>query len=73
MSCIEELFSVLAKNPGCHSDLHARFLPVAVEILTSNESQLPLGLAVVSQIMNFELCNHINMLYRLFWIYLFML
>ena len=47
-SCLEELFGVLASNPGCHGILLPRFLPTAVEILDSNESQLPLGLVSVS-------------------------
>ena len=49
MSTIEEVFAALAANPGCHSDLHLRFLPVAMEALQSTENQLPLGLVAVSQ------------------------
>ena len=48
MSTIEEVFAALAVNPGCHSDLHLRFLPVAMEALQSTENQLPLGLVAVS-------------------------
>ena len=48
MSTIEEVFAALAVNPGCHHDLHLRFLPVAVEALQSTENQLPLGLVAVS-------------------------
>ena len=40
---------MLADNPGCHNDLHSRFLPTSLEILQSNESQLPLGLVAVSE------------------------
>ena len=46
---MEELFGVLAANPGCHGNLHSRFLPTAVEILESSEAQLPLGLVAVSE------------------------
>lgn len=49
MSTIEEVFAALAANPGCHNDLHLRFLPVAMEALQSTENQLPLGLVAVSQ------------------------
>ena len=48
MSTIEEVFAALAVNPGCHNDLHLRFLPVAIEALQSTENQLPLGLVAVS-------------------------
>jgi hypothetical protein len=43
-STLEDLFSVLAKNRGCHADLHGVFLPSAVHVLDSNEEGLPLGL-----------------------------
>ena len=38
---------MLASNVGCHGTLLPRFLPTAVEILDSNEGQLPLGLVSV--------------------------
>ena len=46
-STLEDLFSVLAKNRGCHVDLHGVFLPSAVHVLDSNEEELPLGLVAV--------------------------
>lgn len=47
-STLEDLFSVLAKNSGCHANLHGRFLPSAVQLLDTNEAGLPLGLVPVS-------------------------
>lgn len=53
MSTIEEVFAALAANPGCHGDLHLRFLPIAVEALQSSENQIPLGLVAVSRASQF--------------------
>lgn len=47
-STLEDLFSVLAKNSGCHANLHGRFLPSAIQLLDTNEAGLPLGLVPVS-------------------------
>ena len=47
-SALDDLFSVLAKNNGCHANLHGRFLPSAVQLLDSNEMGLPPGLVAVS-------------------------
>ena len=47
-STLEDLFSVLAKNPGCRANLHGRFLPSAVQLLDRSETGLPLGLVPVS-------------------------
>ncbi len=49
MTTIEKVFAVLAVNTGCHSDLHLRFLPVAMEVIQSTKNQLPLRLVVVNQ------------------------
>ncbi|CAI8007574.1 Importin-9 [Geodia barretti] len=43
-SSLEDLFSVLANNPGCHADFHRSFLPSAVQLLESNETGISLGL-----------------------------
>ena len=47
-STLEDVFSVLAKNPSCHRDLHSQFLPTAVQLLDSNDQGLPLGMVAVS-------------------------
>lgn len=47
-SCIEDMFICLSNNQGCHSLLHCRFLPTAVELLSASESQIPLGMVSVS-------------------------
>ena len=63
-SCVEELFEVLSFNTGCHASLHSSIVPMALEILTSVPSQLPLGLVAVcaSTIFHFAattaLCVH---------------
>ncbi|XP_019850616.1 PREDICTED: importin-9-like [Amphimedon queenslandica] len=43
-SCLEELFACLAANVGCHALLHSRIVPVAIELLSATESQVPLGM-----------------------------
>ena len=44
---VEELFGTLAANAHCRGNLQSRFLPTALEILQSDDSQLPLGLVAV--------------------------
>lgn len=46
-SCLEELFACLAANVGCHALLHSRIVPVAIELLSATESQVPLGMISV--------------------------
>ena len=49
-SCLEELFQVLADNDGCRPLLQQKMAATAVDILTSAETQIPLGLVAVSHV-----------------------
>ena len=58
---MEDIFQVLADNDGCRPLLQQRMGPMAVDILTSSETQVPLGLVAVR-----EPCDHIPILLLLF-------
>ena len=49
-STLEDLFSVLANNAGCHANFHRHFLPSAVQLLDcANKEGNPLALVAVSE------------------------